>query len=200
MEIWLDTLDVTLIEAALARMPVTGITTNPKLLRNLTEPLAVLLDKILPLGIKHIAVQIDHGSVNDMIKSVERLRFLSDVFLPKIPATYEGFAAMYELKQRGWACLATTIIEPSQVLQATWARADYAAVYVSQLRMPGEELKLMQDICRQSQTKLMLASLRSLQQLIEGTILSVAAATLNDTMLQMLFKTPAEVVSKLAEL
>lgn len=178
MQIWLDTIDLGLVKEAAHAGIISGVTTNPSILsrsRNVPETLRTLLD-IQP---GRVAVQVTGENSDAIIEEAHSIAAFSERMAVKIPLHYQGLVAMYALRREKIPLLATAIFHPKQALLAAQAGVTYIAPYFFHM---GEErfdhLNAMVTILQGYPTKILVASLKTLSDLIFCATIGVAACTI----------------------
>jgi TalC/MipB family fructose-6-phosphate aldolase len=187
MEFWLDTIDRKAIDEARELGLLAGITTNPSLLSMSKEPLEDVLDDLLNRQSGPIAVQIIGNKTSDMIEQAKDLYEYSTRIIVKIPAIKEGIRAIHHLAHIGIRTMATAILEPMQGLLAARAGASYLAPYIS--RMGEKSIDTVSSLHQWIQkynlnSKIIVASLRSVEQILQCCSIGVMAATLSEHLFQ----------------
>jgi TalC/MipB family fructose-6-phosphate aldolase len=182
MEIWLDTIDYTIIADAVRTGVLFGVTTNPSILsksNNVLETLKRLLD-IQP---GPVAVQvIAQGSV-EMVEEAKCLSKLSNRIIVKIPINYEGLVAINVLKNEDIPILGTAILYPSQALLAAHHGIAYIAPYFGHMGDFDKACATLKTIVEMfkmsnSRTNILVASLRQLDHIVYCALLGVKAITI----------------------
>jgi transaldolase len=158
-----------------------GVTTNPLLLEKAGQActvanLADLARRACELGAAEIQLQTWGQDIEQMIATGEKLAELGqgDVgVVIKIPATDAGFRAARILRDRGHGITLTAVFTCGQVLAAAGMKAAYAAPYLGRLDDAGRDgaatVLAMREILTRTgaPTRLLTASLRSAQQVVE---------------------------------
>lgn len=115
----------------------------------------------------------------------------------KIPAVQEGFKAMKQLKKDGIATTATAIYTPLQGFLAGKCGAAYAAPYINRIDNMGYDglgvARAIHDIFQQNglSTKLLAASFKNSQQVLELCKYGVGAATVAPSVIEGFVKNAA---------
>jgi transaldolase len=183
MEIWLDTIDITAIEQAALLGLLTGVTTNPGILST-AERAEDTLIQLLQVQPGKVAVQVIATMWDQMVEEGKRLFSFSDRFIIKIPVNQEGLRAIRHLSQVGIPTLGTAIFHPRQAFLAALAGADYVAPYFSHMVREGIDafaaLKVMRELfdAQMIATKIMIASLKQLDEIMKSAAMGIEAATL----------------------
>lgn len=165
MSIFIDSANITHVKTAIELGWVKGITTNPLLLAQSQQNISALLKTLRELSDGPIFYQLTADTFDTALAEAhEALQILEKQLVVKLAPTELGFRLCSELSSR-MACCPTAIYSVSQALVAREAGAQYLAVYVNRAtRLMGDGLKLIEEISgvlRNSQTKLLAASLKS---------------------------------------
>jgi len=179
---------------------VYGVTTNPTLMKraNLTyAQMPEFVGRALEGGAKAVQVQVRHAETERMLEDAHT--FLewgpSGAVIPKIPATLEGLAVAAQLSSAGHLVTLTAVYAVEQALWASLAGAAYAAPYLGRLGDAGfealEVVRQMQGLVAHSSTRLLVASLRSRQAVLDVLALGVGSITVPPSLLKELFHHPA---------
>ncbi len=188
MEIWLDTINLELIKHAHALGILHGVTTNPSILSKADSSIEQLLEKILEIQSGPITLQVVADEVFDMVQQGKKWHSFSERILIKVPVTQIGLEAMHLLSREGIPTMATVVFHPSQALMAALAGAHYIAPYFGRMLDAGLDafahLKSMQNhlVQYQLKSKLLVASLRTKEQILTCADLGVGAITLKDAL------------------
>jgi len=141
----LDTADLGEIRRCVAHYPLTGVTTNPSIIKKagdvpFYEHLRAIRAVIGPERSLHAQVVAD--TAKDMLTAAHRILDEVDggVFI-KVPVTTEGLKTIKALKAEGVSVTATVVYDLMQAYLAIDAGADYIAPYCSRM------LKLGKDYC-----------------------------------------------------
>ncbi len=184
MEIWLDTVNLEVVSDAAKTGIVSGVTTNPSILsrtKNVEETLTHLLD----LQNGPVAVQVTTQDSENMIEEGISIFEFSNRMIVKVPVNNNGLIAMHQLYEKQIPVLGTAIFHPKQALLAANLGAAYIAPYFSHIGEIGnanEILKTIVTILRanNSKTKLLVASLRNLDDFIYCALIGADSVTIKD--------------------
>ena len=200
MEIWLDTADRSEIERAKEMGLLHGVTTNPSIVAKSKRGLEELLEELLKIQEGPVTAQVTAFDSEAMIKQGQALYDFSNRIYVKVPVNPEGLRTIHALSKRQIPVMATAVFNPSQVLLAARAGAQYIAPYFSKIcdadRDGIEQLKAMLRLLSRYQfsSKLIAASLRSGEQVNECAEIGAHAATLNPEVFASFVESPAETV------
>lgn len=198
-ELYLDSADLGQISRFNACLPVRGITTNPSILARSGIGLAELLPKVIQtLGEKaRIHVQVISDDADTMVREALHLQELPCDIVVKVPATEVGLTAIKRMKARNIPVLATAIYSVQQGFLAALCGADYLAPYVNRIDAMGgngpgvvADLQLLLDRHRLA-GKLLPASFKNTQQVLEVLKAGVASITLPPDIAAELFAHPS---------
>lgn len=198
-ELYLDTAQLADIERLATVLPLAGVTTNPTLLANGN----IGLNQWLPTLIEHLGIgcrvhiQVISNSLNGILAEAQALHDLPYDIVVKIPAHAEGLAAIKQLKRHDIPVLATAIYNAQQGMLAALHGADYLAPYLNRIDNQGgdgigvvaELQNLIERYCLPS--KLLVASFKNVQQVMQVMKLGVGAVTLPVEIADHMLKTPS---------
>ena len=200
MELLIDDANVAAIKKMYEFYPIDGVTTNPSILAKTGRaPFEVLKEIRTPLGTEaQLHVQAVAKDAAGMVKDAHRIvtELPGNTFV-KIPAVQEGFKAMKQLKKDGIATTATAIYTPLQGFLAGKCGAAYAAPYINRIDNMGYDglgvARAIHDIFQQNglSTKLLAASFKNSQQVLELCKYGVGAATVAPSVIEGFVKNAA---------
>ncbi len=137
MELMLDTANIKDIQKCLEIYPVSGVTTNPSILK--TEGKVDFFQQLKKIRAligneRSLHVQVISESWKDIIKESERIRsVLGESTFVKIPVTEDGLRAIKYLTNEGANITATAIYTSLQGILAMLSGARYIAVYYNRM-------------------------------------------------------------------
>jgi len=158
-----------------------GVTTNPLLLERAGQACTLanlerLARRATDLGIREIQLQTWGRSPAEMIHNGGQLALLAgqdlDVVI-KVPIDEAGLQVACQLAAAGCRITLTAVYNAGQILTAAGFGAAYAAPYLGRLNDAGRDgraaVMAMHEILRgsASETRLLVASLRSVDQIID---------------------------------
>lgn len=136
MEWMIDTANLQEIREAADMLPITGVTTNPTILKaelpfQYEEHLKAIRAAIPGMSMH---VQLCSTGWEEMLEEASCLQDLlgRDIYV-KVPVTEQGIRAIRKLKERGVNVTATAIYYPMQGMLAVSAGADYLAPYCNRM-------------------------------------------------------------------
>lgn len=200
MEWMLDTANLSEAQRGLEHFPISGLTTNPSLLKREAQldVWAHLKSLRSILNTRSLHVQTISEDVAGIKAEAQAIvqRMDAKVYI-KIPSTQLGVVAMRQLKAQGYRITATGIYTRFQALMAIEAGVDYIAPYVNRMAnldlQPFETLAFIAQYIRQNQasTKIVAASFKSLDQVAQAIDAGVHALTLEPSLYDQMFEHPS---------
>ncbi|MFI3250408.1 MAG: fructose-6-phosphate aldolase [Eubacteriales bacterium] len=201
MELLFDTANIEEIKKYMQYYPITGITSNPTILKSEGKInfFAHLKEIRSIIGLERsLHVQILGQSAEQMIKEAEAiLKSIDDKVYIKIPTTEEGLKAMSELKKRGIGVTATAIYTKIQGFMAILAGADFIAPYCNRM----ENLDVDFEECiggfrkmideNGSDCKILAASFKNISQVNQAFLAGAQTVTVQPSLLHSCFEMAA---------
>ena len=183
MELWLDTIDFDLIQDAVRKLTITGITTNPSILSKSNDKCDDTIKKLLDIQSGFLAVQVTADTPNKMVVQAYHLKKLSDRIIVKVPVTQNGLCAIRHLNRENILTMATAIFEPTQVYLSMLAGANYAAPYLGKIEKTDGNSNAIKDMLgiikiQNSSLKLLAASIKTKEQILDCLLSGCHAITL----------------------
>lgn len=201
MEFFLDSANLEAIRAAVETLPISGVTSNPTILRaegkiDFFEHFRQIRDMI---GLERpLHIQVASKQAEKMIKEAERIvEQIDERVYIKIPATQQGLRAMKVLKERGIGVTATAIYTQMQGFLSIACGADYIAPYVNRMEnldmQPFAAIEAFAKVIGRTAatTKILAASFKNVQQINQAIRAGVHCVTLTPQLLQEALDIPA---------
>ena len=148
-------------------------------------------------GTPRFHAQVVSSTAEAMLEEARHLNELPYDMVVKVPATETGLAAIKLIKAEGIQVLATAIYSVQQGFLAALCGADYLAPYVNRIdAMNGNGVKVVADLQllldqNQLTAKILAASFKNTQQVIEVMKLGIQAITLPIDVAASMFIHPA---------
>lgn len=200
MEFLFDTANLEDIRKYIAIYPVTGITSNPTILKaegsvNFFAHMRAVRQLI---GERTLHIQVTSQDAEGMVRDAEKiLKNVDDRIFIKIPTTEEGLKAMRHLKARGVGVTATAIYTKIQGFMAIACGADFIAPYYN--RMENLDIDSCETIAAfrqmidesRAETKILAASFKNIAQVNQALLAGAHTVTLAPGLLHEAFSTAA---------
>ena len=168
MKVFLDTANVLDVEDRLISKVISGVTTNPTLIKKNGEDPDVVYKEMIDAGIKDLSIEVRGDIADDLIANgIVYNRQFADKATIKLPCTVQGIRACKILTSLNIRTNMTLVFSASQAILCSLAGATYVSPFVGRLDQIGEDgIGLIQDIAKvfcihNSKTKILAASLRS---------------------------------------
>jgi len=177
MKLFLDTADVDAVKTRLSTGLISGVTTNPTLIRKSGREVQDVYFDLVKLGIKDISMEIVGENEDEFFaRAMGHVKSYGDHVTIKLPCTVEGIKACKRLSDINVRTNVTLIFSPSQAILASLAGATYISPFIG--RMDDNSLdgmKLINDIKNTltTNTKILAASIRDPQSV--GTAFTLGA-------------------------
>jgi len=131
MKLFIDSADVKEIYSCLKTGMISGVTTNPTLIKKSGRHPDDVYRELMQMRVDDISMEVV-GTADDMITEASRLvdQFGDQVSTIKLPCTPEGLQVCKILSADGIRCNVTLIFSAAQAILAAKAGAAYASVFV----------------------------------------------------------------------
>ena len=170
MKLFLDTAEVKDIEDRVSTGLISGVTTNPTLIKKSGRNPWNIYRDIIELGIDDLSIEVNGEKFKEFTEnSVSVNENYGNVATIKLPCTIEGLKACKHLSNIGIRVNMTLVFTVSQAILCSLAGATYVSPFIG--RMDDNSLdgmKLINDIsnvysCHSVNTKILAASVRDVQ-------------------------------------
>ena len=168
MKLFLDTANVKEINERLDTGIISGVTTNPTLIKKSgREPDDVYADLIKDIGITDLSIEVNGKDSEALIMNgIKYGKLWINEATIKLPCTVEGIKACKTLSYMGLRVNMTLVFSVSQAILCSLAGAAYVSPFVGRLDDNGHDgIGLISDIAKvfchnRSDTKILAASIR----------------------------------------
>jgi TalC/MipB family fructose-6-phosphate aldolase len=201
MEYMLDTANIEMIKMGVEIFPITGITSNPSIIKKEGKiDFFNHFKKIREIiGIeKTLHIQVVAEECEGIVKEAKAiLANIDNKVCIKIPVNAEGLKAIKVLKAQGVTITATAIYTTAQGLLAMEAGADFIAPYFNRMENmninPREVIKAFADMIEKYNysTKILAASFKNIGQVNDSFAAGAQTATMAPEILLDALKMPA---------
>lgn len=196
MKFFLDTANLHDLKRAQAWGIIDGVTTNPSLIAKEGVPLEDQIRRICELIDGDVSAPVLSPDKDGMIAEARSLAKLGSNVVVKVPVTPEGLAAVHALAQEGIRTNVTLCFTPAQALLAAKAGAYLVSPFFARVEdIGGSGPQLIADIAQiyrdyDFPTKILAASIRSGQQLIQAAKAGAHIATMPLALIESLYTHP----------
>jgi TalC/MipB family fructose-6-phosphate aldolase len=187
IEFMLDTANLASISRFVEVFPITGVTSNPSILKTEGKiDFFAHMKKIREIIGKErsLHIQVIAEDFQGIIKEAEViLKKIDDQVYIKIPTTEEGCKAMGYLKARGVHITATAIYTQMQGFMAAAREADYIALYYNRMKNmdidADHSIHMLRHIIDRDkmESKILAASFRNIRQVADSMASGAHAIT-----------------------
>lgn len=200
MEYLFDTANLEEIETYSRSIPITGVTSNPSIVKREGKvDFFAHMRKIRQLiGMNSsLHIQVTGQDLESMMKDAQAiLENVDDKVYIKVPVTLEGLKVIRALKSRKIHVTATAIYSKMQGFLAMEAGADYIAPYYNRMENngidPGDVIRALAKMIEDHgyRTKIVAASFKNMGQVNEAFLAGAQAATMGVDIIQGAFDNP----------
>tara|TARA_A100000171_G_scaffold11371_1_gene9244 strand:+ start:1994 stop:2638 length:645 start_codon:yes stop_codon:yes gene_type:complete len=168
MKIFLDTANVLDVEDRLITKVISGVTTNPTLIKKNGEDPDIVYKEMIDAGIEDLSIEVKGDIADDLVANgIIYNRQFGDKATIKLPCTVHGIRACKILSSLNIRTNVTLVFSVSQAILCSLAGATYVSPFVGRLDQIGEDgIGLIEDIAKvfcihESKTQILAASIRS---------------------------------------
>ncbi|MBN2533688.1 MAG: CBS domain-containing protein [Spirochaetales bacterium] len=197
MELFIDSVELSLIEEYFSLSIFKGITTTPTFfLRNGIMNYENEIKKILEIGNAQVHIEAMGTTVDEIVQSAKRNSAIGDNIVSKIPVSKNGIRAVKALKDLGIRTNIHLIFSVNQAILAARSGADYICPLLGRLHDIGiNAFQVLEDIIHIIKTyhldvKVMASSIRSPDDVKKACIAGVHAITIPPFVLKKMFHHP----------
>jgi len=195
MEFYLDSANIDEIEATKRLGLLDGVTTNPSLLaKEGNSPDEQIANIANIIDDRPISLEVISTNANDMIEEGYELIKKAENVVIKIPITTEGLKAIQTLFKDQYNTNATLCFNSAQYILACKAGATYVSPFIGRLDDIGlkgmDLIKEIMDMHAMWTTEVIVASIRSIEHVVESAKLGAEIATIPFNIIDKLIKHP----------
>jgi len=175
MNIWIAGSPKEVMEAAQTGL-VSAVVTNPTVVADWTkdgQPLEAVATSVIQTTGLPLYIQLCGPNRDQFLREADYLKNVSQLIIPKIPATLDGLAAARILENKGVKTLITTVCSLNQAYVAAVAGVVAICPYYSRLRDHSEDAaRLIRDVADMYRregvsTRIQPASVRSVEDVAQ---------------------------------
>ncbi len=196
MKLFVDSADIQKIKEMVELGLCEGVTTNPSLIKQAGKDHEKTIKEISSIINGPISVETLSTDAEGMIDEAEEYVKWGKNIVIKIVMTQEGMKAVKALTKKNIKTNVTLVFTPLQALIAAKAGATYVSPFLGRLDDSGksgiEVLKQIKQIFEnyKVETKIIAASIRNIDHLINAALLGVDCATVPPAILSESLKHP----------
>ena len=196
MELFIDTAEIEEIKSLNITGLIDGVTTNPSLIansgRNILDTIAEICNEVSgPVSAEVTATDFD-----TMIKEGRKLSAIADNVAIKVPLTFDGLRACKVFSDDGIMVNVTLCFSAAQAILAAKSGASFISPFIGRLDDIGSDgMNLISEITEiyeihGFETKVLAASIRSVQDIINVAKLGADVATIPPKFLKAMYNHP----------
>ena len=196
MELFIDTAEIEEIKSLNITGLIDGVTTNPSLIaksgRNIVETIAEICSEVSgPVSAEVTATDFDK-----MIKEGRKLSAIAENVAIKVPLTFDGLRACKVFSDDGIMVNVTLCFSAAQAILAAKSGASFISPFIGRLDDIGSDgMSLISEITEiyeihGFETKVLAASIRSVQDIINVAKLGADVATIPPKFLKAMYNHP----------
>ncbi len=184
MQLFIDTADISQIEAAKAMGVLDGVTTNPSLIAKTGRNTREVYEEICSIVPGPVSAEVLSTDYETMVAEGRELAAIAPNIVVKIPLIADGIKAVKTLSESGIKTNVTLCFSPLQALLAAKAGATYISPFVGRLDDIGHDgMGLVEQIVEMYDaydldTQVLVASVRSPSHVVEALRLRAHVATI----------------------
>ena len=173
-----------------------GVTTNPSLILKAGRDFQSIAKDICELIEGPVSLEVSSSSIDQMRAEAEKLRVISENVVVKLPMTWNGLKVCQDLANSGIKVNMTLCFTANQAILAAKAGAEFVSPFVGRLddtKIDGvgliKEIRTIYDNYS-FRTKILAASIRSLEHIKNCAIAGAEAVTAPPAILRELVSHP----------
>jgi len=196
VKFFIDTANVDEIRRAAGWGILDGVTTNPSLVAKEGRDFEEVVREICDIVDGPVSAEVTSVDAEGIIAEAHNLRTWATNIVVKVPLIPEGIKAVRVLSQEGVPCNVTLCFSPVQALLAAKAGAAYISPFVGRLDDVGHDgMELVEQILTiydnyGFETEVIVASVRTVQHVLQAALLGAHIATVPFSTLEKLFNHP----------
>ena len=201
MEFYVDIADLDKIKEIADYYPISGFTTNPKILAKAERPVQEMMEQYMKFASEQnikVFFQVTGSTAEEMFREAKALHdYFGEHFVVKIPAIREGYKAVRLCKEAGITVLVTVVHSVLQAVVAARAGADYVAPYINHIDNLGADgVRCVEEILTAFHhggysCKVLGASFRNADQIKRLAVVGCQAVTILPEMFDTLISHPS---------
>ncbi|MBD41906.1 MAG: fructose-6-phosphate aldolase [Pelagibacteraceae bacterium] len=196
MKFFIDTADIEQIKEILPTGLVDGVTTNPSLIAKQGKDMRGIIESICEIVKGPVSAEVTATDYENMKKEGLYLSSIAKNIAVKVPLTEDGLRTCRELSNKGIMVNVTLCFSAGQAILAAKSGATFISPFVGRLDDINESgiglIKEIYEIYKNYnfQTSILVASVRSMEHIIESAKIGAQIATLPPKLIKELFIHP----------
>jgi transaldolase len=195
VKIFLDTADLEHIK--FFESFIDGVTTNPSIMSKYGASMHTRIIKdICNMVTGHVSVEVISEKYDEMMIEGRAIASIHEQVCVKLPCTYDGLRVCKSLSGDGISTNLTLCFSPTQAILAAKCGATYVSPFIGRLEDIGHDgmqlIKEITEIYREHSyaTKVISASVRSVQHVVESALLGADVVTVSEKILRCCINHP----------
>ena len=196
MELFIDTAEIDEIKSLNITGLIDGVTTNPSLIaksgRNIIETIEEICNEVSG----PVSAEVTATDFETMIKEGRKLSAIGQNVAIKVPLTFDGLRACKVFSEDGIMVNVTLCFNSAQAILAAKAGASFISPFIGRLDDIGSDgINLISEITEiydihGFETKVLAASIRSVQDIIDSAKFGADVATIPPKFLKAMYNHP----------
>lgn len=196
MELFIDTAEIDEIKSLNITGLIDGVTTNPSLIaksgRNIIETIEEICNEVSG----PVSAEVTATDFETMIKEGRKLSAIAQNVAIKVPLTFDGLRACKVFSEDGIMVNVTLCFNSAQAILAAKAGASFISPFIGRLDDIGSDgINLISEITEiydihSFETKVLAASIRSVQDIIDSAKFGADVATIPPKFLKAMYNHP----------
>ena len=196
MELFIDTAEIDEIKSLNITGLIDGVTTNPSLIaksgRNIIETIEEICNEVSG----PVSAEVTATDFETMIKEGRKLSTIAQNVAIKVPLTFDGLRACKVFSEDGIMVNVTLCFNSAQAILAAKAGASFISPFIGRLDDIGSDgINLISEITEiydihGFETKVLAASIRSVQDIIDSAKFGADVATIPPKFLKAMYNHP----------
>ncbi|MDA7546559.1 fructose-6-phosphate aldolase [Alphaproteobacteria bacterium] len=196
MELFIDTAEIDEIKSLNITGLIDGVTTNPSLIaksgRNIIETIEEICNEVSG----PVSAEVTATDFETMIKEGRKLSAIAQNVAIKVPLTFDGLRACKVFSEDGIMVNVTLCFNSAQAILAAKAGASFISPFIGRLDDIGSDgINLISEITEiydihGFETKVLAASIRSVQDIIDSAKFGADVATIPTKFLKAMYNHP----------
>ncbi len=197
MKIFLDSADVNIIKEYAQSHLVDGVTTNPSLIAQTGKDFKETIHQICQIVNGPVSAEVTARDAEGMVKEGKALSLIHPNVTVKVPLTFDGLRACYELRRQGISVNVTLCFSVNQSILAAKAGASFISPFMGRIDDLGYDgAQLIDDIVSayrrypDFQTKILAASIRTPNHIYQAALSGADVITIPPRLFTQMYQHP----------